>query len=85
MHGSSIFPAEVVDVSDHGFWLQLADEKLYLAFRDFPWFVGVSLSQLQALQRPSVDHLYWPALDIDLSIASIRDPAAFPLLASTTK
>jgi hypothetical protein len=85
MHGITIFPAEVVGISDHGFWLQLPDEKLYLAFSDFPWFSGVSPALLQALQRPGADHLYWPALDIDLSIASIRDPAAFPLLAAAPK
>jgi hypothetical protein len=25
--------------------------------------------------------LYWPLLDIDLSIQSIREPAAYPLVA----
>jgi hypothetical protein len=32
------------------------------------------------VERPSADHLYWPQLDIDLSVHSIRDPAAFPLI-----
>jgi hypothetical protein len=32
------------------------------------------------VQRPTEDHLYWPQLDIDLSVASIRDPQSFPLL-----
>lgn len=25
-------------------------------------------------------HLYWPDLDVDLAVASIRNPGAFPLV-----
>ncbi len=28
----------------------------------------------------SFDHLYWPGLDIDLSLQSLRNPSAFPLI-----
>ena len=35
------------------------------------------------VQRLSEDHLYWPDLDVDLSISSIQDPASFPLVART--
>jgi hypothetical protein len=35
------------------------------------------------VQRLSADHLYWPDLDVDLSISSILDPARFPLVART--
>jgi len=31
------------------------------------------------VEWPSEKHIYWPNLDIDLSIDSIRDPLAFPL------
>ena len=27
------------------------------------------------------DHLFWPDLDVDLSLESVRDPSAFPLVA----
>jgi len=30
------------------------------------------------------DHLYWPQLDVDLSVASLRKPDHFPLLARVT-
>jgi hypothetical protein len=29
---------------------------------------------------PSARHLYWPDLDIDLAVESIRNPEAFPLV-----
>jgi hypothetical protein len=34
--------------------------------------------------RPTPDHLYWPDLDVDLSVESIRHPERFPLRAKTT-
>ncbi|GJJ01312.1 hypothetical protein RugamoR64_18500 [Duganella rhizosphaerae] len=74
----------ILDISPHGFWVDLGNEKLYAAYADFPWFAGATLAQLDDVQRPSVDHLYWPALDVDLSVDSLRDPAAFPLLAAVT-
>jgi len=33
------------------------------------------------VERPQSHHLYWPDLDIDLAVDSIRDPAKFPLIA----
>ncbi len=74
----------ILDFSSHGFWVDLGNEKLYAAYVDFPWFASATLAQLEDVQRPSADHLYWPALDIDLSVVSLRDPAAFPLVAALT-
>lgn len=76
------FEVRIIDVTAHGFWVDLGNEKLYAAYADFPWFAGATLAQLDDVQRPSTDHLYWPALDIDLSVASLRDPAVFPLVAA---
>jgi hypothetical protein len=36
------------------------------------------------VERPSPDHLYWPLLDVDLSVRSIRSPADFPLISKTS-
>ena len=81
MSGTGISALEVTQVSKHGFWLLITDEELLLPFADFPWFRQATIEQLMDVQLPGPDHLYWPQLDIDLSIASIRNPAAFPLIA----
>jgi hypothetical protein len=57
------------------------DEELLLPFAQFPWFRQASIEQLAQIEQASADHLYWPALDIDLSIESIRHPEKFPLVA----
>jgi hypothetical protein len=72
--------AEVTHVSRHGLWLLLGDEELIVPFKTFPWFKDATIEQLLDVQRPTPDHLYWPRLDIDLAVESIRDPGAFPLV-----
>lgn len=74
-------PVRLLEVTAHGFWIDLGNERLYVAYTDFPWFAGANAGQIGNVQRPSADHLYWPALDIDLSVASLRDPTAYPLMA----
>jgi hypothetical protein len=81
MPGTPISLVEITHVSKHGFWLLLADEELFLPFSDFPWFRSASIEQLCHVEQASENHLYWPALDIDLAVESIRNPAAFPLIA----
>jgi hypothetical protein len=72
--------AEVTNISKHGFWLLLGQEELLVPFAEFPWFKNVTIEQICAVERPSPEHLYWPQLDVDLSVESIRNPAAFPLM-----
>lgn len=80
MPGTTTSAAEVTHVSRHGFWLLLGDEELLLPFEHFPWFKNATIDQLSQVERPTPNHLYWPQLDIDLSVESIRNPSAFPLL-----
>ncbi len=80
MHGPDPLAPEVTNISRHGFWLLLGDEVLLLPFEQFPWFRSATVEQITHVERPSPDHLYWPSLDVDLAVASIRDPEAFPLV-----
>lgn len=80
MHGPTTLAAEVTHVSKHGFWLLLGDEELLLPFDQFPWFKQATVEQLTTVEWPTPDHLYWPQLDVDLSVSSIRRPQDFPLV-----
>jgi hypothetical protein len=81
MPGTSTFPVEVTNVSRHGLWLLVGDEELFLPFEHFPWFRDASIEKISVVERQTADHLFWPLLDIDLSVESIRTPNAFPLVA----
>jgi len=80
MPGTNILVAEVTNISKHGFWLLLGEEELLVPFAEFPWFRQATVEQICAVEMPSPQHLYWPALDVDLLVESIRNPAAFPLV-----
>jgi hypothetical protein len=80
MPGTATLEAEVTNVSAHGFWLLLGTEELAVPYAQFPWFRSATIEQLLAVERPTENHLYWPLLDIDLSVESLRNPDAFPLL-----
>ncbi|MGP1679724.1 MAG: DUF2442 domain-containing protein [Burkholderiales bacterium] len=78
--GISTSPVEVTNISKHGFWLLLEDEELFLPFSDFPWFRDVPVGRILHVELPSSNHLYWPELDVDLAVESIRHPEKFPLV-----
>lgn len=80
MPGTVTSAVEVTHVSVHGFWLLVGDEEISASFTDFPWFRKATIEQLTDVQRPTENHLYWPQLDIDLSVDSLRNPSAFPLI-----
>lgn len=75
---------EISLVSNQGFWLLLGNEELFLDYADFPWFKEATIAQITHVEHVSSNHLYWPKLDIDLSVESIRTPKNFPLI-STVK
>ena len=78
--GASTLEVEVTNVSKHGFWLLLGDEELFVPFSEFPWFKDAPVAKLTNVERPKPHHLYWPDLDVDLAVDSIRRPEQFPLV-----
>ncbi|MDZ4701076.1 MAG: DUF2442 domain-containing protein [Rhodothermales bacterium] len=74
---------EVTNVSAHGFWLLIGEEELFLPFEQFPWFKEATISQITGVDLVSSNHLFWPALDVDLSLEAIRHPERFPLVSNT--
>lgn len=80
MSGKNILEIEVTNVSRFGFWLFIDENELYLPFELFPWFQKASIQDITNVELLNGDHLYWPALDIDLDIDSIIHPDKYPLL-----
>jgi hypothetical protein len=79
MLGAATLEVEVTNISAHCLWLMLGNEELSVPFTEFPWFRHATIEQISDVKWPTPDHLYWPQLDIDLSVESIREPGAFPL------
>ena len=78
--GKNTSAVEVLNVSPLGLWLLVGTEELFLPFEQFPWFRDATITQISEVELPSPNHLYWPALDIDIAVESIRHPEQFPLI-----
>lgn len=76
--------AEVTNISQHGVWIFVSEEELFMPFSEFPWFKEASVAAILELEEPRPGHLYWPQIDVDLTVESIRDPERFPLRARTS-
>ena len=79
--GASTSLLEVTNISKHGFWLLLDDQELFLSFTQFPWFRAAPVAAILNVERLHAEHLYWPDLDVDLELDSIRSPEQYPLIA----
>jgi len=77
--GSGTSVAEVTNISRHGFWVFLGDREIFLSFEDYPWFHDAPVGAILKVKRPQPYHLYWPDLDVDLSLDSIENPDRYPL------
>jgi hypothetical protein len=78
-HGESTSTIEVTNIDSMGFWILVSSKEHYLSFSDFPWFMDASIKQITHIEKESESHLYWPDLDIDLTLEMIESPEAYPL------
>jgi len=81
MVGLSTSAIKVLELNMHGGVLQIGGDTVPFAFADFPWFRGLSAVQIEDVRLSGGEHFYWPALDVDLTLSSIRNPSDFPLIA----
>lgn len=83
--GGRISAVEVTNVSKHGLWLFIGEREKSVPFKHFPWFRDASIGELLNVEMPSPHHLYWPDLDVDLSVESIDHPDRFPLVSKARR
>ncbi|HCC53847.1 MAG TPA: hypothetical protein DEQ20_02825 [Desulfobulbaceae bacterium] len=72
---------EVTNISPHGVWLLVAEEGLFLPFEEFPWFKEAKVAAILNVECPQPGHFYWPDIDVDLTLESIRHPERYPVSA----
>ncbi len=72
---------EVTNISSHGIWLMHQGKEYFLAYKNFPWFKDAKLKEVLNLEVPANDHFFWPDLDVDLNLESIKNPNNYPLVA----
>ena len=83
--GENALDVEVTTVSALGFRVSIDEREVFVSFRDFPWFEEASVDELVAVERPSPNHLFWPELDVDLTVDSLGHPQRYPLVSRCRK
>ena len=78
--GVNTSDVEVANIDKHGIWLFVKGAEYFLPHNEYPWFKKATVADILNVQLLHEDHLYWPTLDIDLSVASLRNPDAYPLV-----
>lgn len=69
---------EILNVSPFGIWMLANKVEYFLDYKKFPFFKDATVSDIFKVQQPHTGHLYWPELDIDLSLEIIAKPDNFP-------
>jgi len=69
----------VTNIDKHGLWLYVRGEEYFLPYEEYPWFREAKVCDILDVTLLHEEHLHWPALDVDLSVASLKDSGAFPL------
>jgi Protein of unknown function (DUF2442) len=80
MQNAATSDIEISLISNKGFWMLLKDEELFVPYSEFAWFKQATVDQLTTVEWPSPNHLYWPLLDVDLAVDSIRQPSLYPMV-----
>ncbi len=81
MRGTNISQIEVTNVDSQGLWLLVEGKEYFLSHEDYPWFKESKLADVLNVELHSGGHIYWPALDVDLSTTILKDPDRYPLKA----
>ena len=51
-----------------------------MSFKEFPWFREATIAELSNVELPSLHHLHWPDLDVDLAVEALDHPDRYPLI-----
>jgi len=79
--GKSTSPVEVTNIDAHGIWVFVRGREYFLPHQDYPWFKNAKVANVLSVELHHDVHLYWPALDVDLSIDTLENPREYPLVA----
>ena len=77
--GKNTSKVEITNISQHGFWLYVKGKEYFLSFDEFPWFRDATIDDLVDVEITKGKDLYWPKLDVDLTLNIIEHPDKYPL------
>lgn len=68
-----------INLTPNGLWLLVGDNEFFLSYKEYPWFMDATVSEIYNVQLFRQHHLHWAALDVDLDLDCLTNPEKYPL------
>jgi hypothetical protein len=69
-----------ITITKCGIWLCVEDQEFFLAYEEYPFFQKAVIQDVYNIEFLHHTHLYWPDLDVDLSLEILKNTHNFPLV-----
>ncbi len=69
-----------ITITRFGLWLHVNDAEYFLPYEEYPYFQKAVVRDIYNVELLHDTHLYWPELDVDLSLEILKNPHNFPLI-----
>lgn len=73
---------EILNMSPFGMWILTENKEYYVDFSRYHWFKEASMGEISNVEAGFGSGIYWPSLDIDVSLEALEYPERFPLVAN---
>lgn len=77
--GKNISEIEILNISEFGIWIMILGVEYFMPYDEFSWFKNATVEEICNVELLHQHHLYWPKLDVDLSINILNNPDHYPL------
>lgn len=75
--------ASVENITAFGIWMFINGKEYFLSYSEFPYFKNKPIRSIFNVKFLHGFHLYWPELDVDLTVDNLDHPEKYPLRAKS--
>jgi len=76
--GDNISEVEVTHISLGGIWVLIDDKEYFVPFDMFPILRDATVAKIHNVRLARAGYLNWPALDLEVALESLGNPATVP-------
>ncbi len=79
LNGTPTLESEILNVSQHSFWIFYQGREYQVPFETFPWFKKCPVVSIYNYEVDNSGNFHWPDIDVDLNIDILEHPEMYPL------
>lgn len=80
LNGTTTLESEILNVSQHSFWIFYQGIEYQVPFETFPWFKKCPIESIYNYEVDNSGNFHWPDIDVDLNIDILEHPEKYPLI-----